>query len=281
MITRQDVLDAINEKLIADPPDLVDDIDISDVMKLLLDYTTQVDIEDHVPDWTNALNFNTNGSGAGKYCKHPDTNSKKRIFETKTSGNINNAPPTNPVVTENTHWKEISPSSGAAIPEWAAGVYGAGLVILYHNHTVTGRGLYLLTEGIRPFTSANIETEITAGQWARLHPTVELRDLPTGSSPIIVDMLNVSELMLKGTVAITGIRTWQFVNYTKALRIHSIRFSITGSPVQTMPATLKMRSYQGGWDDGAKTWTPPGTGNYEADVTYDGTTWYMKIEGPF
>lgn len=130
----------------------------------IVDFTT-TQVSTIIPDWTNALTFNTDGSGDGKYCKHPDTNGKKRIFETKTDGNINNAPPTNPIITENTHWTEVSSSSSAAIPEWSAGLYGPGLIIVYHNHSVDGRGLYVLLDPVRPFNSTNIETEITAGDW--------------------------------------------------------------------------------------------------------------------
>ncbi|MCZ8021204.1 MAG: hypothetical protein O9302_00295 [Cyclobacteriaceae bacterium] len=121
--------------------------------------------KDDFPDWTAVLVFNTNGTGAGKYCKHPDTNGRKRIFETKTSGNVNNVPPTDPGVTENTHWKEISESASSGIPEYTPGVFASGLKIVYHNHTSLGRRLFLLTEPVRPFTSANIETEIAAGKW--------------------------------------------------------------------------------------------------------------------
>lgn len=130
----------------------------------MVDFTT-TQVSSIIPDWTNALTFNTDGSGDGIYCKHPDTTGKKRIFETKTDGNINHTPPTNPAITEDTYWKEVSSSASAAIPEWSAGIYGPGLIIVYHNHSVDGRGLYVLLEPVRPYNSANIETEITAGDW--------------------------------------------------------------------------------------------------------------------
>ncbi len=121
-----------------------------------------------IPAWTNALTFNTDGTGAGSFCTYPDTNGALRFWKTKTSANINNAPPTNPATTENTYWIEVSPSAGSAIQEWAAGVYGSGLVIVYHDHSTYGRGLYLLAAATRPFNSTNIETEITAGDWVRI-----------------------------------------------------------------------------------------------------------------
>ncbi|HTF19350.1 MAG TPA: hypothetical protein VK658_14820 [Chryseolinea sp.] len=134
----------------------------------IVDYVSMSTATTVIPDWTSALTFNTNASGDGRYCIHPDTNAKRRIFETKTDGKINNAPPTNPLTIENTWWREVSPSSSAAIPEWAAGVFGPGLIIVFHNHSVDGRGLYVLLVGTRPFTSTNIETEITALQWERM-----------------------------------------------------------------------------------------------------------------
>jgi len=133
----------------------------------IIDFTT-TQVASIIPDWTAALTFNTDGTAAGAYCKHPDTDGKIRIFETKTDGNINHEPPTNPVITEDTYWKEVSSSAGAAIPEWAAGIYGPGLIIVYHNHSVDGDGLYILKEPVRPFASADIEAEITALKWAQI-----------------------------------------------------------------------------------------------------------------
>lgn len=121
-----------------------------------------------IPEWTAVLTFQTDGTDAGKYCKYDDTNGKKRIFETKTDDNINHLPPTDPGITENTYWIEVSASASSSIKEWAAGVYGSELVIVYHNHSVDGPGLYLLTEATRPFASTNIETETSAQKWERL-----------------------------------------------------------------------------------------------------------------
>jgi len=130
----------------------------------LVDFITS-SITTGIPAWTATLEFNTDGSDDGSFCTWPDTNGALRFWKTKTSANINNEPPTNPATTENTDWIEVSPSSGSSIKEWEAGIYGDGLVIVYHNHSIDGRALYILTEPTRPYESTNIETEITAGDW--------------------------------------------------------------------------------------------------------------------
>jgi hypothetical protein len=139
------------------------------VQQVISYFATQ--ISEIIPEWEDSLTFQTDGSDAGKYCVYPDTNGKKRIWETVGDDNINNLPPSNPATTSNAYWSEVSASATAAIPEWAAGVYGPGLVIVFHNHSIDGRGLYALIEPTRPFASSNIETEITAGDWERIGGT--------------------------------------------------------------------------------------------------------------
>jgi hypothetical protein len=125
-------------------------------------------IAEIVPSWAGDKTFQTTGADDGRFCTYADTNGKTRLFETKVDNNVNHAPPSAPNVTENAYWKEVSSSQSAAIPEWAAGVFGPGLVIVYYNHPLDGRGLYVLTEPSRPFSSSNIESEITAVKWARI-----------------------------------------------------------------------------------------------------------------
>jgi hypothetical protein len=136
------------------------------VLKVIAYFASE--IADIIPEWESTANFKLDGTGDGKFCTWADTNGKKRIFETKVDNNTNHQPPTDPLVTENDYWKEVSASASAAIPEWAAGVFGPGLIIVFHNHSVDGRGLYVLLDPVRPFNSTNIETEITAGKWERI-----------------------------------------------------------------------------------------------------------------
>jgi hypothetical protein len=161
-MTRQEVYDYIVAQL-AVPVTLVEKF-LNSFSKVL-DFITESTVTAIIPDWLSTLTFNTDGTGDGKYCLHPDTNGKKRIFETKTNANINNVPPTDPAITENTYWKEISQSAGSSIKEWAPGLYGEGYIIVGLNHSVHGRGLALLLDPVRPFNSTNIETEMAAGKW--------------------------------------------------------------------------------------------------------------------
>lgn len=162
-MTRQEVYDYIVAQLA---------IPVTQVAKVLnsfskvLDFITESTVSDIIPDWTSTLTFNSDGTGAGKYCLHPDNTGKKRIFQSKTNANLNNQPPTDPLITETTYWLEISQSSGSSIKEWAPGLFGTGLVIVFHNHSTYGRGLCQLLDPARPFQSTNIETEITAGKWS-------------------------------------------------------------------------------------------------------------------
>jgi WD40 repeat protein len=135
---------------------------LKSAMFAMVDFTTS-SVTSIIPDWTNEIIFNTTGPNI--YCTFPDTDGNKKLWQTKTDGNIGNQPPTAPATHEDTYWLEVSASASAAIPEWAPGLYGPGLVIVYHNHTADGKGLYVLNEPVRPFNSTNIETELTALKW--------------------------------------------------------------------------------------------------------------------
>jgi hypothetical protein len=156
-MTLDQLITDVNSKLTRVGSNRVDAPDIlTSVLNVISFFATQ--ISSIIPLWTDELTFQQDGSDAGRFCRYADTNGKIRLFETKVDDNINNAPPTNPLTTENTYWREVSASASAAIPEWAAGVYGPGLIIVYHNHSVDGKGLYVLVDPARPYASTNIET---------------------------------------------------------------------------------------------------------------------------
>jgi hypothetical protein len=238
---------------------------------------------DLLPDWTIAGNYNTNGTGSGKYAKHPDTNGRKRLFETKTDSNTGNTPPTDPLVTENTHWIEISQSAAAAIPDWTAGVYGAGLVIVHFNNE-----LYKLNVGPRPFSCTYIITEIAAGQWVkRSQSATGLYIAPNAdvtAAPIILDSALYADILFNGSAAISTNKTLQFNNDGNGRRKRFL-FTISGTPVLTLPSNCKMQGWQMGWDDATKTldFGALGAGDYELEFTWKtaGTYFQTKLSGPF
>lgn len=137
------------------------------VLDAIVDFIAQA-LTTGIPDWTAALTFQTDGSDDGSFAIWPDTNGNIRFWKTKTDNNTNTEPPTNPLTTETTDWIEVSPSDGSSIKEWAPGIYGSGLVIVYHNHSTDGMGIYKLEEADRPYESVNIENEIVGGYWVAI-----------------------------------------------------------------------------------------------------------------
>lgn len=238
---------------------------------------------DLLPDWSAAGNYNTDGTGTGRYAKHPDTNGRKRLFETKIDNNINNLPPTDPLVTENTNWREISQSAAATIPDWAAGVYGSGLVIVHFENE-----LYKLEVGARPFQSVNIITEIAASQWSKLGQSSSALYVAPNSdttvSPVILDSATFADILFNGSATISANRTLQFANDTNGRR-KRFAFTISGTPILTLPSNCKMSLFQGGWDDAFKSldFGVLGAGDYELEFAWktQGSYWQTKLSGPF
>jgi hypothetical protein len=132
------------------------------VLDAIVDLVAQA-LTENIPEWTALLTFQTDDTDAGSYCLWPDTDGKLRFWKTKVDDNLNNEPPTNPLTTEDANWIEVSPSDGSSIKEWAAGIYGAGLVIIFFEDK-----LYKLSEPTRPFESTDFEAELAAGSWIPL-----------------------------------------------------------------------------------------------------------------
>lgn len=233
-----------------------------------------------IPTWTAALEFNTDGiTSAGAFCLYPGTNGALRYWKTKTDGNINNAPPTNPATTENTYWIEVSPSAGSAIQEWAAGVYGTGLIVVFYNND-----FYKLANPTRPFTSTNIATEIAAGDWVRLGGLYVAPNVDTTAAPVILDSALCADILFNGSATISTNKTLQFNNDGNARR-KKLCLTISGTPVLTLPSNCKLPTWQSGWDDGTKglDFGVLGAGDYELEFTWKtiGTYYQTKLSGPF
>ena len=167
----------------------ISEADLREFNKDLTDFLGVAQITDIIPTWTALLTFQTDASDDGEFCIHADTSGNIRLWQTKIDDNINNEPPTDPNITSDTNWQEVSASSNSVFVEWAAGIYGAGLIIVYYNN-----GFYKLEVAQRPYTSVNIETEISAGDW------VLISGLGNGQGTTF----NVNKVDLGGGSELTG-----------------------------------------------------------------------------
>lgn len=248
----------------------------------VIDFITQ-SISSGIPAWTVLLTFNNNGTGSGAFCTHPDTNGALRFWKSLGNGNIGNQPPTNPVITFDAYWTEVSPSSGSAIKEWAPGIYGAGLIIVFYSEQ-----LYKLSEPARPFESTNIVTEIAGGDWLLLSSaTAGLYIAPNSdvtAAPILLDSNFNADIQFTGSAAISTNKTLQFTNDANGKR-KSLAFTITGTPIVTLPASCKMLAYQAGWTDGTKEldFAVIGAGEYELSFKWKPVGAYFQtiLSGPY
>lgn len=85
----------------------------AEAMDVIIDLLSG-NVGEEFPDWTDALIFQTDGTDDGRNCRHPDSEGNIRIWETKVDDNEDNEPPTDPEVTEDSFWKEISAAIASA-----------------------------------------------------------------------------------------------------------------------------------------------------------------------
>lgn len=245
----------------------------------VIDFITQ-SIITGIPAWTNLLIFNNDGSGTGAFCTHPDTNGALRFWKSIGNGNIGNQPPTNPVITFDTYWTEVSPSSGSAIKEWTPGIYGDGLIIVAYNDQ-----LYKLATPSRPYQSTNIITEMAAGAWILVSASLYIAP-PTDvtAAPILLNSNLFYDIIMTGTAAISTNKALSFINDTYGKRKRFL-FTITGTPIITLPGTCKLPIFQGGWDDGTKQidFGQIGAGDFALEFVWKpvGAYFQTTLSGPF
>lgn len=85
-----------------------------------------------------------------------------RIWKSKDNGNLNNEPPSDPEVTENTWWIEQSKGEAFRAPDYAPGVFTQR-----HSVVVSGGLLHrlIVPEIELPYTSTDLAAELLAGDW--------------------------------------------------------------------------------------------------------------------
>ncbi len=156
-----------------------------DVFDTLVDFISQ-SVTNGIPAWTALLTFNDDGTGDGAFTTHPGDTGTLRFWKSKVAANINHAPPTSSIVFEDAYWIEVSPSTGSAIKEWAPGIFGTGLIIVFYDLTGTDPALYKLNDPVRPYHSENFTTELAAGKWQKLSGA------PVGAAVYIEDAFDAS-----------------------------------------------------------------------------------------
>lgn len=187
-LTAAQIKQKINNLLADNTTGAISAADVREVLTDIVDSFGATQVENTMPEWAAGLTFQTDGTDSGEFCRYADTLGNIRLWVTKVDDNTGNAPPSDPNVTENTYWKEVSASNSAAFPEWAAGIYGEGLVIVYHMNAV-----YKLDAAARPYNSVNIQTEIAAGDWI---------DLTGSSSPNVYNNVTFDSIEDVGVVSV-------------------------------------------------------------------------------
>jgi hypothetical protein len=97
--------------------------------------------------YDNAITYDTPAtagtSGNPSYAEFDD-----RFWRSKTDDNVGNEPPSSEAVTENTNWIEVSKAEANAFQEWTPGIYGSGLIIVFHNDGTFSQYAHFKKDGI-------------------------------------------------------------------------------------------------------------------------------------
>jgi hypothetical protein len=246
------------------------------VLDAIVDFISQ-SLSSAIPAWASGLTFNNNGSGSGAFTTYLDTTGALRFWNSKTNGNIGNVPPTDPLVHEDTYWLEVSPSDGSALKEWAAGIYLSGLQIVFYNHSIDGDGLYKLAEPSRPFTSVDIEAEISTGKWIKFQENTGNYTVSTAGSTITCNWFRNTSASFVGSSDIAANKTIAFSNASNA-KTGVIILSIAGSgPYDIVfPSTFFFEGDNGSWTDGTKT-LQLYPGKHKIRFEFDGTSYLADL----
>jgi hypothetical protein len=108
-------------------------------------------------------------------------------------------------------------------------------------------------------------------------PTLDLSSSSTAGGTITLDLDNKLQAMFDGSATFSTAKIIALSNAANAL-LFNFFFEVTNvAAVLTFPGDwLKNATDFDGSD-----WTPPSTGKYELAGSWNGTNWYIKIDGPF
>jgi hypothetical protein len=128
--------------------------------------------------------------------------------------------------------------------------------------------------------AAAFEAAITAEIAAAIAASTNVVDqvsASTAAGTITLDMNSQLQRSFVGSASFATPKTIALSNTTNAL-FFNLFINVTNvAAVVTVPADWFMSDIQ---FDGTA-WTPPETGRYELGGSFDGTNWWVKIQGPF
>lgn len=262
-MTAAEIKQQINNLLADNTTGDISAADMRTVLNNMTDMVGATQVDNSIPEWAAGLTFQTDGTNDGEYCRYADTSGNIRLWITKIDNNTGNIPPTDPAITENTYWKEVSASSSTPIQEWAAGIYGDGLVIVFHNDR-----LYKLNDPTRPFNSSNIITEIAAGQWIGL--SSDVKNIAHSTS---IPFDNLRTVMADH--AITAKNTYTVDNTNQVTQGScQLRLTANGNAAHIPDFSAFNRVV------GQKGWNNKNGALNTVTFYYDGTNYWYKIDSP-
>lgn len=101
----------------------------------------------------------------------------------------------------------------------------------------------------------------------------------TASGTVTLDMNSQIQRMFVGSATFATSKTIALSNTTNAL-VFNFHFEVT-NVAGTLVYPVGFLMADSNYNSGTRTWTPPSTGKYELGGSYDGTSWKIKIAGPF
>lgn len=134
--------------------------ELEQIFSLIADLFEQNNTSNVIAPWSGSTTYDTPEAGNGNP-SYADEGT--RLWRSKVNDNTNHQPPSDPQITEDTYWIEVSKAPVNIVKEWAPGIYGEGLVIVFFEDD-----FYKLLVAQRPFESSNIVTEIATNKWLNL-----------------------------------------------------------------------------------------------------------------
>lgn len=159
----------------------------------------------------------------------------------------------------------------------ASVAYESGRRIIYvlnRDAAPTGNpsgGLFMYSEG------GELKVRTSSGRTKKVGGDLDSTSASTAGATITLDMNSQDQRIFVGSATFATGKTMALSNTTNSL-VFSFIFEVTN-----VAATLGFPTdwLKNSTDFDGSTWTPPSTGKYELAGSWNGTNWYIKIDGPF